>query len=381
MKTVWTIIKKEFSRFFKDRRLVISLLLPGILIYAVYSFLGSALFSKIGGGEQGQYHVCVVRAPESMEGVFAALEETGKIVVERTDEGEKESYIEKIRDKSETVDLLVEFPEQFDEGLSSAKQTVVFTYHSANEKGVAAAELMKGILDEAFSPVAVALEDTSSEKDTTGMIFSMLAPMLLLTFLFSGCLSIAPESIAGEKERGTLCAMLVTPAPRGKIAIGKITALSVIALCSGLCSFCGVVLSLPKLMSASGLALSATDYAFSDYALMLVVVLSTVLLMVAAVSLLSALAKSVKEATSWVGPLSLLPMIVGFSTMFTSGQGSVGLYFIPLYNSARALYSIFSFAASPLRVAVTAASNLLWAAALSVLLAKAFNNEKIISRS
>lgn len=39
-----TVMKKELARFFGDRRLVITtLLLPGIMIYVVYSFLGSVM--------------------------------------------------------------------------------------------------------------------------------------------------------------------------------------------------------------------------------------------------------------------------------------------------------------------------------------------------
>ena len=48
MKNIWTIMKKEFSRFFKDKRLVLALVLPGILIYVIYSFLGQGVFDKIG---------------------------------------------------------------------------------------------------------------------------------------------------------------------------------------------------------------------------------------------------------------------------------------------------------------------------------------------
>lgn len=43
-----TVMKKELARFFGDRRLVITtLLLPGIMIYVVYSFLGSAMMKSI----------------------------------------------------------------------------------------------------------------------------------------------------------------------------------------------------------------------------------------------------------------------------------------------------------------------------------------------
>ena len=41
--SVFTIMKKELARFFGDRRLMVSILMPGILIYVVYTFMGSAM--------------------------------------------------------------------------------------------------------------------------------------------------------------------------------------------------------------------------------------------------------------------------------------------------------------------------------------------------
>ena len=43
MKTLWTIIKKELRRFFTDKRMLLSMFLPGILIFVIYSFLGTAM--------------------------------------------------------------------------------------------------------------------------------------------------------------------------------------------------------------------------------------------------------------------------------------------------------------------------------------------------
>jgi len=45
MKSVWSIIKKEFARFFKDRRMILSLLLPGLMIYLVYTLIGTVTSS------------------------------------------------------------------------------------------------------------------------------------------------------------------------------------------------------------------------------------------------------------------------------------------------------------------------------------------------
>ena len=42
------LMKKEFLRFFGDPKLIVTMLLPGILIYLIYSLMGSAIF----GGEE-----------------------------------------------------------------------------------------------------------------------------------------------------------------------------------------------------------------------------------------------------------------------------------------------------------------------------------------
>lgn len=45
MKNILTIVRKEFARFFKDKRLVIgTLILPGLLIFVLYSLLGSVFY-------------------------------------------------------------------------------------------------------------------------------------------------------------------------------------------------------------------------------------------------------------------------------------------------------------------------------------------------
>ena len=46
MKNVLTIVKKEFARFFKDKRMVLTVFLPGLLIFALYSILGAVMSQK-----------------------------------------------------------------------------------------------------------------------------------------------------------------------------------------------------------------------------------------------------------------------------------------------------------------------------------------------
>lgn len=385
MKNILTVIKKEFSRFFRDKRLVLSLILPGVLIYFIYSFLGDGILSNVGGTDEN--YVCqvyTVNMPDAFKTPFESLE---KMQLHEISADEADEHRQAVADQKE--DLLVVFPENFEEdynavlaGTSTELPRVNVYYNTVRTEGTQAYTLFAGVLSvfqQQVTPYFLSdVQDLASEKDMTGMIFSMIAPMLVLMFLFSGCMAVAPESIAGEKERGTLATMLVTPVRRSHIAAGKIIALSTLSLLSGLCSFLGIILSLPKLMGAAG-SLSAAVYTVGDYAMLLGIVLSSVLVIVALVSVVSAFAKSVKEATAMIGPLMILVMLLGVSTMFSSGStGSYLWYLIPLYNSARAMNGVFSFAASPVAVLITVVINVVAAVGLAFLLAKMFDSEKIM---
>ena len=385
MKNIWTVMKKEFSRFFRDRRLVLALILPGVLIYVIYSFLGSGIIAGIGGTDENYvYQIYTVDMPDVFKAPLEALEnvELHEISVDEIDEVK-----DRVADQEE--DLLAVFPADFEEkyaaavaGDPTAAPTVDIYYNTVRTEGTQAYALFSAALSpfqqdvtDYFRP---AVQDLATDRDVTGMMFSMIAPMLVLMFLFSGCMAVAPESIAGEKERGTLATMLVTPVKRSHIAAGKIISLSVLSLISGVCSFLGITFSLPKLMGVAG-SPSASVYTAGDYLMLLGIVLSSVLVIVALVSVVSAFAKSVKEATSMIGPLMILVMLLGVSTMFSSGAtGSYLWYLIPLYNSARAMSSIFSFLASPVAVLITIIVNLVAAALLAFLLAKMFDSEKIM---
>ena len=385
MKNIWTIMKKEFSRFFKDKRLVLALVLPGILIYVIYSFLGQGVFDKIGKTDENYvYQIYTVNMPEAFQEPFS---KTDKIELHAVSSEEANAVKDKVADKD--TDLLVVFPDDFEEayeavknGTSETYPQVQLYYNTTRTEGSQAFALFSTLISEfqqEVNPFFLAVpQDLATEKDTTGMIFSMIAPMLVLMFLFSGCMAVAPESIAGEKERGTFATMLVTPVKRSHIAVGKIISLSVLSLISGLCSFLGLILSLPKLMGGME-GVSASVYSAGSYLMLLGIILSSVLVIVSLISVVSALAKSVKEATNMIGPMMILVMLLGVSTMFSSGAvGSFFWYLIPLYNSARAMSGIFSFAASPVAVFITIGANVAAAVLLAFALAKMFDNEKIM---
>lgn len=381
MKTILTILKKEFARIFKDRRLLLSLFLPGILIYCIYSLLGGAIGNIVSPSENDTYTVAFLNLPDS---IGDSLNETGKIETKRISADQTEET--KAQVESGKIDALFVFPEVLGDKPTDTPQQILAFYSSVDTKSAAAFSLVSEIVSQrqiVKANFAIAGEDVASEKDITAMMFSMIVPMLLITFLFVGCMSLVPESIAGEKERGVFATMLVTPVKRSHIALGKILAMSAASLVSGACSFLGLILSLPKMLEGSGesLHLSAVAYPVSSYVALFLVIVSTVLFITAIMSVCSAFAKSVKEANSYVGPMMLIVMMAAVLNIFLSDKIGPWAYFIPLFNSVKVMGDVFSFTAKTWQIATTIVSNVCFSALLAFALAKMFDSEKIISGS
>lgn len=388
MKTVLTIIKKEFARFFKDTRLwITALILPGLLIFAMYSLMGTIIADieeKETGGTSTAY---VLNMPQSLsQSLGSAFTVNGDIA-----EADAQAAVREGR-----AELLIVFPQDFDEAikdyspsLGTPAPNVRIYYNSAETKSLTAYSTATALLSAYEETLANKFDvnrpatendlfDLADAQSTARTALAMVVPMVLLMLLFSGCMSVAPESIAGEKERGTIATLLVTPVKRGSVAIGKILALSVIALLSGLSSALGLVLSLPKLMGSAGGGLTLSMFGFGDIVAILAVILSTVLIFVTLISIISAYAKSVKEASGLVVPLMIIVLLCGVFSMFAGGLTSLGLYFIPVFNSATVISSVMSGAMSAAGVAITVCVNVAVAALLVFVLTLMFKSEKIM---
>ena len=68
----WTIIRKEFARFFGDRQLVFTtVIMPGLLIYLIYSLMGVGIRNMETHGEQDVVTVRVENLPQSVAPLLA----------------------------------------------------------------------------------------------------------------------------------------------------------------------------------------------------------------------------------------------------------------------------------------------------------------------
>ncbi len=387
MREIFVIVKKELKRFFTDKRMIMSLILPGVLIFVLYSLMGNFIGKAITPADDYEYVICVENESITLDGYLSTLGFKYKKVNAPREEAEK-----KLVDKE--IDLYVSFSEDFDDaGADKAGKNVVIEYNSAKSESAKIYSALQTIyMQNSVASVdynyainaGVENPDMATEEDVVKMILTMFMPFILMVFLVTGSVSVASESIAGEKERGTIATLLVTPVKREYIALGKIIALTVTSLFSSLVSFVGIMASLPNLLQLERIgdvtSIDLSVYGASTFVGILGIILITVMMFTMIMSILSTFAKSVKEATQFVTPAMIVVMLASVTSMIGGGKAvtNPALYLIPIYNCAQCLTMLFSGEFYGLCYLFTILSDALFVVLGVVLLAKMFNNEKIM---
>ena len=378
------LIKKEFIRFFQDPRLWLTLLLPGVVIFAVYTLMGSLMhqaekydFRVLVAGES-QTVALIEGAVKGMDGATLKIEQTGDPVAAK----------EKVQ-KGDATALII-FSENFDERVDSytpelgvpAPQVEIY-YRSADEESSSFYALVTAVLDgyenalsNKFDVNAGSGYDFSDAGRVLLSIMGNVLPFIVIALIFSSCMGVTLEAVAGEKERGTLSTILVTSVRRSDVALGKVLPLSCISLIGAVSSFLGIALSLPKLMGIS-FGDFAAGFGFAGYSLLFLLIVSIVPLIVAGVSAVSAYAKSVKEASAYTSVVMIVVMLLSLASSFVSGIGD-WIVVVPILNAVVAMQAAIAGAPVVWTSLTSVALNLVYTALLVLLIAKMLSSEKIM---
>lgn len=386
MSKILIIVKKELLRILTDKRLCFTtIIMPGLMIFIMYALVGNVMSNTYSTLQNSEYTVVINNVPNDIKELLLK----NKISFKEKNKPQN-YYMNKIRDKN--LDLYIDFDKNFEDNILNGTEkgvqvpSVSIYYNSQSNSSNTGYMLLSSILNEYKDCIRNVfyvnsgndLYDLATTKDSTGQFVSMILPTLLITMLFSICASVAPDSIAGEKERGTMATLLVTPIKREQLAIGKILGLSIIVVLGGISSFIGAMLSLPFLSIGQD-EIDTSVYSINDYLELFIIVISTVLIMISLTAIVSVLARSIKEASSSMAPLTILVALVGISGMYNqNGSNRLIHYIIPLYNSAQCMNEIFLFNGNINHVIITVISNLLYTIILVYILSKLFKNEKII---
>lgn len=399
------IFKKEMARVFKDKKMVFSVfLLPVLIMVLIMSIVNGMVDNMMKDIEKHNPIVYVQNEPQS----FQEFLKMGKFKYEIKEiQGEKDrSKVEKEILEGE-ADLIIEFPENLDEQLAAYKEgdkiPQIKTYYNPSEDFSSAAyeEISVGVLEN-YRQTLLSMrvgnlenimvftvnsdnEDMVIQDDEKagGKVLGMMLPYFITILLFAGALGIGGDMIAGEKERGTMASLLVSPVKRSSIALGKVTALMAISGLSSLVYVAVMAICAPMMMdSMMGGGGNGLDLHLNPQQLLLmgVLLIAIAFFYSSIIALLSVFAKSTKEANSYVMPVYMVVIIVGLLTMFQSGTPETVKYWIPIYNNALVLQGILTQEISTGAYLITMVENLLLGALFTGGIVQAFKSEKIMSK-
>lgn len=396
------ILSKELKRVFGDKKMVFSLfILPIILIAGIYGMMFFLVDKQKSSINEHVSEVFVQNMPDNFSELMSKHTECNINVIPA---GESvESYKDGLLDG--TYDLVVVFPENFYENFKNADagsalpDIKTFYNPSENNSGEARTrftgtyleEYKQILLKERFGSLDYAMvfsvdadnPDMIVQDDgkATGKILGTIIPYLITILIFGGAMGLGVDTIAGEKERGTIANLLISPIKRVDIIMGKIVSNAIVSVLSAgvyVISFIGSAVVLSK-KSGMGEMFSRLSLNFTSLQIVqfVVLLLGLVLLYVGIIGFVSLMAKNIKEAQSFIMPVYIIVMFAGMITMY-SGDVTSGSYMIPVYNTSAAFKGIFERTITMNQYLTSTIITYVFAGVMVCLMAKAMNSEKIM---
>lgn len=403
MNGVKAIIAKELRRVFFDKKMVFSLfVLPAILVIGIYFLIGQLVSGMLDDVEEHKAVVYVQNAPQEVKAIIAATEYDKSVDLSYLEVGASVTEVEADILSGE-ADILVIFENQFMEnarnyanaGDKMPKLTVC--YNTTGNYSSAAANafndtilsvLETQMLTERFGNLELLTVFQTEAKiivdedKANGEFIAMLLPYFITFMLFVGAMSLGVDAIAGEKERGTMASMLLSPIKRQEIVLGKLASLAILSAISAIVYAGSMLVAMPMMTDsfAPGEEIPiSVNFSVLQIVQLFVIMIVMVYLYVAVVAFVAVIAKSSKEATSYVSPIYIVVMLCGLMTLYSGGtEKSLGTFAVPVYGNALAIQNLLTNDLTMEQFMLSVGGTLFFGIVFTVLLTKAFNSEKVM---
>jgi sodium transport system permease protein len=372
------VLRKELREILRDRRTLIAIglaaLVTPLVLFAV---------SQVAVKTATQTYTIGYSGPIP-SGLDILLESTGLKLL-RVDDPENAAKRE--------VDVGLAFSasgvdEYFDPTRQSAQiadirvQTVLGSYDAAK---IAATLQEKGIDPAILNPLPLRAHPLSSPTKAAGNSFlSFFLPYILITMSLTGGLSAALDSSAGERERRTLESLLLTPASRTQVLVGKTLAVGAISLAAAIASIGSMLFALSRISFSPGGG-DSDHVSLTPLAAMVMVWLAVLLAVsFSSVTLaLGTLARNFRQGQAYATPLYFITIFPASIVLFIPDfNPSLAYYLIPILNAVLVLRDAIvhdTFAWNAL--IVTSLSLLFTGAACFYAALRLFTREALLVRS
>ena len=394
---VRTIAKKELVEFVRDWRTILAILVIPLLLFPILFILFPLLLASE-AAELNAINVDVVvqadDVPDDLESMLAnaslnltyeplpEVEELSAPLGEddRLRNGSIDALL-RLRQNGTVLEYAVLYLSTSEQSLEARSRT--FDVLGAWEENETVRRIDAAGLDanETLDPLRwngdMGHSDVATQGEQAGMALSLFIPLVLAVWTFSSAIQPSIDMTAGERERGTLEALLGLPCTRMELLMGKWLAVATITGVGVLLQVAGLLFAIGYLATSD--VISAPSVSPAALAFLFVAVLLFAIMVVAIEMALAMRSHSVKEAGSILGPAVLVILFPGLFSQVINLDGIETFWFaVPVVNVLLALRELLMNRIVYSHVVVWMVSSTFYAFVAAYYAARQFKREDIV---
>ena len=393
-----TIAKKEIIEFVRDWRTLIALIVIPLLIFPAL-FIALPLLLESEAAELDELELDIIWQGDINDDLEIAFNESGlNLTFEEIPSGLNnlsDTGDEDERLRTAGVDAIFRLAQNgtewrfsilylsTSEASSEARNRILLDI-SAWESDVVNGTLMDAGLppEETLDPVRwdgdIASADAATKGEQAGLVLSMFIPMVIAIWTASSAIQPSIDMTAGERERGTLEALLCLPCSRMQLLAGKWLAVATITSAGVAMQIGGLLFAISSLASSSIIGMPTIS--LTSILLLLSAVVIFAIMVVAFELALAMKAHSVKEAGSLLGPAILFIIFPALFTQVINLDGIESWWFaIPLVNILLALRELLLDRIIVEHIVVWLLSSIFYAGLAAWFAARQFKREDLVA--
>ena len=397
---MWKVMLKEIKELLRDRKTLFFMVALPILVFPL--LIGVVMFfagQAVDKAENKVLDYAVVGAqyaPALVEDL-AASDLFNQVMI---DEGEDIATFV----KSERADFVLVIPDNFSEDALQSGQIELSLYlndaglnmvrrrldkivdvyaERSQQKAFASLELDESQQQALIEPIVIKKVDVADKRENWGEKIGGMIPYFIFMLCLQGAMIPATDLGAGEKERGTLETLLISPIERHKLVLGKFLTIALAGATSALITVSSMAVW--GLVISQGMAIKMVSEFMSainaiDFVLMFLMLVPVVAIFSAVLLSLSIYARSFKEAQGYMTPLVFAVIVPVMLAMLPGVELKGGWAWVPLTNVALAIKELIKGTMDYFQLFAIFSSTAVIAGALLYFCVYWFNKEKVLFR-
>ena len=391
-KIVRTIFKKEIIDIIRDKKtLFMGIVLPLILYPLLMIIMTQIMTISMNSIENDDINIAFEKYPsKELITLIKNYDSDGAINIVKSknykkdlEKGNIDAYVDiKEKNKIENYKIYINSSKENSSTVNSKLEDIFNTYKEKKVKDKI--EQLQLNVEETLEPVVYSTIDLAKTEEVAGLLLGQILPLILIMGVLLGAIYPAIDSMAGEKERGTLETLFTLPISNLELVMGKYMAVSLCAIVTAILNVVSILMTLIYILSTGNISGQLLSNNFNIFALSgpLFITLICICLFAMVVSAVSmcvcSLAKSFKDAQNYITPVMFLVLIPSYASMIPNLNLDRTTSIIPVVNISLLIKSVLSNNANLSLIALVFISNFAFVILSVILLSKLFNSEEIL---